>query len=302
MAVRPIRRLAPPSGPSLHDRLAAEALHCVYSRRDLDRIEREHPDLVVERHGNVIAAIPAGETKLAYAFTSDIAFVEHFPPMLDQLVPRIRRALAADTVRYRLSHNPSRPIVEPVLKKAWFTPKRRWIEFSIDRRAVAVPAAPRSVKFREATAADADAMAHLDLEAFPDTPEGASSIRPRLESGNLAALLATARDEPIGFCSYAQPDPGEGYVHTLAVTESRRNEGIGEALTLRALKRLFADGAQRVALTTDDDNANAIRLYMKLGFRQSRAGVDYERPTDPRAIRRMQQRSLGTLIKFGGWR
>ncbi len=302
MPVRSIRRLAAQAAPSLHDRLASETLSCVYWRRDLDRVERNHPELVVERAGNVIAAIPSVGAKLAYAFISEAAFIEHFPPMLDQLVPRIRRGVAADTVRFRLAHNPARPIVEPVLKRAWFTPERRWIEFAMDRRAISPTAAPRGVKFRDATPADAEAMAALDLEAFPDTPEGASSIRRRMESGDLCALLATAQKDVIAFCSYAQHDPGEGYIHTIAVTESRRAEGLGEALTLRALKRLFADGAQRVSLTTDDDNSAAIRLYLKLGFRQSRAGVDYERPTDPRVIRRLQKESLGTLIKFGGWR
>src|SRR6478672_4563294 len=155
MAVRPIRRLAVPSGPSLHDRLGAQALHQVYWRRDLDRVEREHPELVVERQGNILAAVASGDAKLAYAFTSEIAFVEYFAPMLEQLLPRIRRALAADTTRFRLSHNPSRPIVEPVLKRAWFTPTRRWIEFATERRALSPPAAPRGIKFREAAPADA---------------------------------------------------------------------------------------------------------------------------------------------------
>src|SRR5581483_8617222 len=245
-------------------RLSSEVLSCVYWRRDLDRVEREHPDLVVEREGNLMAAIPSGDAKLAYAFTSEAAFTEHFPPMLEQLVPRIRRAFAAETVRLRLTHNPARPIVEPVLKRAWFTPKRRWLEFAIERRTLpASGAVPRTMKIREAAPADAEAIAALDREAFPDTPEAASSIRRRLESGGMAAILATFRDEPIAFCSFAQPDLGEGYIHTLAVTSARRNEGIGEALTMRAVRRLFADGAQRVALTTDDDNAASIRLYMK---------------------------------------
>jgi ribosomal protein S18 acetylase RimI-like enzyme len=145
-------------------------------------------------------------------------------------------------------------------------------------------------------------MARLDLEAFPDTPEPASSIRARLSGGEIEGLVALKGGEVVGFCTFAQTDPGEGYIHTLAVSSDARRDGIGAALTQRVLKRLFAARAQRVSLTTDDDNGAAIRLYGKLGFRQTRAGVDYERPTDPRAIRRIQQEHLGTLIKFGGWR
>ena len=302
MAVQRQQRIAPRAGPSLYDQLSSEALHHVYWRHELDRIERDHPELIVHREGNIIAAQQPGEAKLVYAYASEAAFVEHFPPMLEQLLPRLRRVLASDTVRFRLSHNPARPVVEPVLKKLWFTPSRRWLEFAIDRVPKPTAATARGIRFRDATEKDADEIARLDLEAFPDTPEPASSIRARLTSGAIAGIVALAGAEVVGFCTFAHTDPGEGYIHTLAVSATARCGGVGGALTQRVLKRLFAAGVRRVSLTTDDDNGTAIRLYGKLGFRQTRAGVDYERPTDPRAIRRIQQEHLGTLIKFGGWR
>ena len=302
MAVQRLQRITASTGPSLYDQLSAEALHYVYWRRDLDALERGHPELIIRRDGNVIAAQQQGEAKLVYAFVSEAAFVEHFPPMLDQLLPRLRRVLSSPTVRFRLAHNPARPVVEPVLKKLWFTPTRRWLEFAIDRLPIATGAPNRGIKFRDATQNDAADMARLDLEAFPDTPEPASSIRTRLASGDIHGVVAVAGRDIVGFCTLAQTDPGGGYIHTLAVASTHRRNGIGAALTQRALKRLFAVGARRVSLTTDDNNGPAIRLYANLGFRQTRAGVDYERPTDPRAIRRMQQEHLGTLIKFGGWR
>jgi ribosomal protein S18 acetylase RimI-like enzyme len=302
MAVQRLQRIAPRAGPSLYHQLSGEALGYVYWRRDLERIERDHAELIIRREGNIIAAQQAGEAKLVYAFVSEVAFVEHFPPMLDQLLPRLRRVLASETVRFRLAHNPARPVVEPVLKKLWFKPTRRWLEFAIDRLPKTTTARARGVKFRDATPDDAEAMARLDLEAFPDTPEPVSSIRARLTSQDIEGVVAVRGRDVVAFCTFAQTDPGEGYVHTLAVASVARRDGIGAALTQRALKRLFTAGADRVSLTTDDDNGPAIRLYGKLGFRQTRAGVDYERPTDPRAIRRIQQEHLGTLIKFGGWR
>jgi hypothetical protein len=39
-----------------------------------------------------------------------------------------------------------------------------------------------------------------------------------------------------------------------------------------------------------------------VGFRQTHAGRDYRRPTDPREIKAMQVAGEGTLIRFGGWR
>src|SRR5438270_304309 len=109
--------------------------------------------------------------------------------MLEQLLPWLRRVLASETVRFRLSHNPARPVVEPVLKKLWFTPKRRWLEFAIDHVPKTVGVGVHGVKFRDATSEDADEMARLDLEAFPGTPEPASSIRARLVGGEIEGLI-----------------------------------------------------------------------------------------------------------------
>jgi ribosomal protein S18 acetylase RimI-like enzyme len=88
----------------------------------------------------------------------------------------------------------------------------------------------------------------------------------------------------------------------LAVGERWRGRAIGASLTLRVAKALFAEGAPRLDLKTDEDNATAIRLYRSLGFRQEGAGRDYDRPTDPRLIAAMRKASEGTLIRFGGWR
>ncbi len=302
MALRQLRRLTPPAGISLYDEMAAQALHALYFRRDIARVQREHPELIVRDGPNVLLAQPAGSAKLAYSYESDRAFTELFPPMLDELLPRIRRGLRADSVRFRLSHSPSRPLVEPVLKRLHFQPKRDWLEFEISRASSPKPAALPGVRFRDATPDDADAIARIDREAFPDTPMPLATHRALIESGDESALLALRRGDAVAVCSYAQHDPGAGYIHTLATAEAARREGIGEALTARALKCLFADGAERVTLLTEGDNTPAIRLYLKLGFRQTRAGRDYERPADPKAVERLAKRSQGTLIKFGGWR
>jgi ribosomal protein S18 acetylase RimI-like enzyme len=86
------------------------------------------------------------------------------------------------------------------------------------------------------------------------------------------------------------------------VRDEYRGRGIGAALTVRAAKRLFAAGVARVGLTTDVDNGDAIRLYVRLGFKQTEAGRDYTRPVDAAAIEQLKTESQGTFIKFGGWR
>jgi ribosomal protein S18 acetylase RimI-like enzyme len=222
--------------------------------------------------------------------------------MFDALLPRIRKVFGVDTVRFRLTHAPSRPIVEPVLKKLWFAPERAWLGFTLAKK-TPLPKleAIKGVKFREGGIDDLADIVRLDREAFPDTPMPTDAIRKRIEQGE-CVLLATAGGAAAGCALFERIDGGDGYLWVLTVGEAYRGRGIGAALTVRAAKALFAEGAEAVTLRTEEDNAAAIRLYVGLGFRQTTAGCDYTRPTDPRAITRMKQTSRGTLIRFGGWR
>jgi [ribosomal protein S18]-alanine N-acetyltransferase len=303
MAVKPMRRLVVPESQSLYDVMSRQALHALYWRSDLEAVEREHPELIVRRDENVLALVPGGAAKLVYSYASDREFVERFPEMLDELLPRIRRVMGADSIRFRLTHSPSRPRIEPVLKSAWFNPTRDWMEFALPRGA-ALPkaAAPARVRFRDATPEDAGVIAEIDEASFPRTPVSLEYVRSRLADGRHSAIVATRGSDVVGFGLYSMPDPGEGFFSTLAVREDDRREGIGRALTLRVLRRLFADGAKRVSLTTDDDNTAAIRLYVSLGFRQERSGRDYTRPADPKRVEDARRAKQGTFIKFGGWR
>ena len=117
-----------------------------------------------------------------------------------------------------------------------------------------------------------------------------------------ASSLATVGSDLAGFAIYDPARDGVGYLYVLAVAEAYRGRGIGEGLTVRVAKPVFAEGAQRLDLRTADNNATAIRLYVRMGFRQVAAGRDYTRPVDPRAITRIKKTSEGTVIRFGGWR
>jgi ribosomal protein S18 acetylase RimI-like enzyme len=301
MPVQKLRRIGPIVGESLYDRMQAQTLQQVDWRRYLDDLERSAPELIIEDGGNILAASGCGTPSLSYGFASDRAFAERFPEMFEKLLPKLRRMLGAENVRLRLSYAPARPIVEPVLKRLSFRPSRDWMEFSL-ARSTKLPAAPapRGVRFRDAGIDDTDALLRIDRECFPDTPIPASVFSERLRVER--AIVAERGGEIAGFCLFEAPEPDAGWISVLAVAEEHRGEGLGAALTARAAKRLFADGVQSVGLTTDDDNGDAIRLYVRLGFKQTRAGRDYTRPTDPRAVKAEQQAREGTLIRFGGWR
>jgi ribosomal protein S18 acetylase RimI-like enzyme len=300
MPVKPVRRLSPPPTVSLYDEVSRAALSCGWSAQEAAATEREHPGLIVRRGDDVLAALPGGG--LAYAFESERTFVANFEPMFEELLPRMRHTLANDDVRFRLTHNPARPIVEPVLRKLWFTPARSWFLFSLAKK-TPLPklATPPGVRYRDGGVEDLDDLIRLDREAFPDTPVPRSALRARLESGE-RVLLATKGAEVVGAAIYLRADEDAGYLRDLAVATAHRGAGVGAALTARVAKKLFAEGAERLDLRTEDGNADAIRLYVRLGFKQVHAGRDYTRPIDPRAIAQLKKRSEGTMIRFGGWR
>jgi ribosomal protein S18 acetylase RimI-like enzyme len=284
---------------SLYDEIRRSALSCAPSRSEVTKTEREYPQLVLRDGDNIVAGLPGGG--LAYAFESEGAFAESFPRTFESLLPRIRRDLKTDTVRFRLTHNPARPVVEPVLRRLWFEPSRSWLGFTLDRSApLPKTPLPKGVKIRDGATADFDDLVRLDREAFPNTPIPQSIMRDRFAAG--AVLVATTRDGTAGFALYERVDDESGYLSVLAVGDEHRGQGIGAALTAQVAKTLFADGVRRLDLKTDDTNAKAIRLYRRLGFSQSQAGRDYSRPTDPRMITKLKKSSAGTLIRFGGWR
>lgn len=303
MPIKPLRRLDVRTARSAYDRLQQDALSCAWSRADVEPIERGHPELMIEEDGDLLVAFgDHGCVSLAYSFRSERAFIDHFPAMFKQLMPRARRALGAETVRFRLTYGPARPVVEPVLRNLWFEPERSWIEFSLARGRT-LPATPplTGVKFRDATTGDFDEIVRIDRECFPGTPKPAAVIRSFVESGD-QTIFALAGREVAGMAQFSMPESVRGYLRVLAVREAYRGRGVGEALTMRAARRVFAAGAQRMDLKTTDENSSAIRLYVRLGLKHTAAGRDYQRLADDRVIARLQKAREGTFIKFGGWR
>src|SRR5512140_1631925 len=114
MALKKLRRIDVATGDTLFEEISSHVLSAPWSRGEVEQAAREHPDLIVRRGDNVVVALENGG--LAYGFESQSAFIDLFPGMFEELLPRLRRELDVDSVRFRLVHNPARPIVEPVLR------------------------------------------------------------------------------------------------------------------------------------------------------------------------------------------
>lgn len=61
-----------------------------------------------------------------------------------------------------------------------------------------------------------------------------------------------------------------GHITQICVAPSFRNTGLGYELMRRSLLRLVHAGCRRVSLTVTSSNADAIRLYLRMGFKTIR--------------------------------
>ena len=126
---------------------------------------------------------------------------------------------------------------------------------------------------------DSQALAELHEEDF---------VRPWAESefeslllqdtvfGFVAVEEGLAKAKPCGFI-LARRAAGEAEILTVAVSRSFRRRGIGRMLLDAVLRVLHAERIASLFLEVDENNAAAIALYRRLGFREVGRRPDYYR-------------------------
>lgn len=123
---------------------------------------------------------------------------------------------------------------------------------------------------REATDEVAGALSHLvpQLSASAAPPDPAT-VR-RIVGSQATTLLAARLDGRIvGFLAlvvFPIPTGVRAWIEDVVVDETARGQGIGEALTKKALDLAEAAGARTVDLTTRPSREAAGRLYERVGF------------------------------------
>jgi len=85
-------------------------------------------------------------------------------------------------------------------------------------------------------------------------------------------MVATVEGETLGFCAGGASSiimPGGspvGFIDLIVVDGVSRHRGIGRALMVAAMQRMWEQGVELVELNVAESNHSAIRLYNRLGF------------------------------------
>ncbi|WP_011583225.1 MULTISPECIES: ribosomal protein S18-alanine N-acetyltransferase [Chelativorans] len=87
--------------------------------------------------------------------------------------------------------------------------------------------------------------------------------------------------KPCGFV-LARRAAGEAEILTVTVARALRRRGIGRMLMDAVLRTLHAERVEALFLEVDENNAPAITLYRRLGFRQVGHRPDYYRDASAR--------------------
>jgi ribosomal protein S18 acetylase RimI-like enzyme len=132
------------------------------------------------------------------------------------------------------------------------------------------------IQIREATVADAPAIAHLlhDFNAeyedhTPPVPELTRHAERMLREGEMTVLLAGEGPDGLAMLRFRPSvwtERQEAYLQELYVVPLLRGQGIGEALMKAVLATCRERDAAWIELNTGETDTAARALYSKLGF------------------------------------
>jgi ribosomal-protein-alanine N-acetyltransferase len=139
-----------------------------------------------------------------------------------------------------------------------------------------------SFRIRRATLADLDALIVLERCAFTTDHLSRRQYCKHLHSATAAVLAAVDGNRLLGKAVvFFRANSDIARLYSIAVADAARGRGLGEALLAAAEKAARKLGCTRMRLEVRQDNAGAVRLYERLGYRRfaARAGY-YEDGTD----------------------
>jgi phosphinothricin acetyltransferase len=150
------------------------------------------------------------------------------------------------------------------------------------------------MQVRDATEDDLPAILAIINEATANTTAVWSLVQTTLDArrswwqDRIAAgypvLVADDHDGVLGFASYGQFRPFDGYLHSVEhsvyVDQRARWRGVGRALLAALIERATQDGKHVMVAGIDATNLASIRLHETLGFTRAGTLVEVGRKFD----------------------
>lgn len=125
----------------------------------------------------------------------------------------------------------------------------------------------RGVALRKSTAADRPVLRHLLGEGFPDMDdEVLDLLLGRHDAVEEQSLIAWDGERAVGTLRLIDT-PERSMVYGLVIGSTFRGQGYGGAAISAALDLMRGRGVREVSLEVLPDNAPAVRLYTRLGFK-----------------------------------
>ncbi|WP_299822232.1 GNAT family N-acetyltransferase [uncultured Pontibacter sp.] len=140
---------------------------------------------------------------------------------------------------------------------------------------------------RTATVQDLRQVKHIDEALFKEDAYPMFVLRQFLDVSGHLFKVAVLNEAVAGYVlgSYNVADTTAWFL-SLGVLPEYRGKGIGEALMHTLMNDVKGRGANAVYLTVHPENASAIKLYGKLGFRTEFTDPDYYLDGSPRLVMR----------------
>jgi len=129
---------------------------------------------------------------------------------------------------------------------------------------------------RPARASDIDALVRIENAVFPTDRISRRSFRQLIERETAETLVAEVEGQIAGYCMVLfRRGSGVARLYSIAVAAEQGGSGVGRLLLDAAEKIAFDHDRLVLRLEVRDDNARAIRIYEKAGYRRIGMEPDY---------------------------
>ncbi|CAM1000453.1 Acetyltransferase [Rhodanobacter sp. Root179] len=142
------------------------------------------------------------------------------------------------------------------------------------RRVVAesadMPPVPAGTRVRRAASSDLDELVALEQRSFSSDRLSRAQYRRHLDSDSAVVLVATGHPRPLlgSAVLFFRKRSIVGRLYSLATRPEARGQGVGAALLEAAVNACRHRGCHALRLEVRTDNAAAIGLYERAGFRR----------------------------------